>query len=212
MQPTTDAKPEIERNQVLLVRTGLSSVATGALMILISAGVGLAFRYVQVGSYLVTGFVPLVLRFIAEYLLISGLLQVADAPERWNIRELAIFSGLGTVLRPLLWVAVMVIPMMNMDWGIPAPMSLLIVLVDAASFAAVAYLLDRVETETGGQPRQPLAMAAFICAGVSGLVAILDILGLMPALPLPIGSLVTAALGAVLWVWVKQLNARLASR
>lgn len=211
MQPSSDAKPEIERNQLLQVRAGLKLVATGAFLILLSAGLGFVFRYVQVGSYMITGWGPLILRMVAEYFVVSGLLQVADAPERWNIRELAIFGGLGTLLRPLLWMANMLIPMLRMDWGIAMPMSLLIVLADAAAFATVVYLLDRIETETGGQPRQPLAMAAFGCAGLSALAALLDLLGILP-LPLPLGSLATCALGAVLWVWVKQLNARLATR
>ncbi|HUS63878.1 MAG TPA: hypothetical protein VMZ28_05005 [Kofleriaceae bacterium] len=211
MQPSSDAKPEIERNQLLQVRAGLRLLATGGLLILISAGLGLAFRYVQVANYMIMGWAPLILRMIAEYFVVSGLLQVADAPERWNIRELAIFGGLGTLLRPLLWMANMLIPMLHMDWGIPMPMSLLIVLADAAAFATVVYLLDRIETETGGQPRQPLAMAAFGCAGLSALVGLVELLGIV-SLPLPLGAVATCALGAVLWVWVKQLSARLATR
>jgi len=74
-----------------------------------------------------------------EVLLIGGMLKVAEGPERWKVRELAIFSGLGTLPRPLFWGLRLALTMVHLDWASSRLLQALVVLIDAAAFAGIAY-------------------------------------------------------------------------
>jgi hypothetical protein len=187
----------------------LKRVGKGALWIGIAGGISLLLRFAMLpGLYMVQGWVPLIVRLIGEAIMIGGLLALAEGPETWRIRELAIFSGLGTLPRPLLWAINMVLPFLHLDWGFAGFPFTMATLVDAGSFAAIVYLIERVETASGGQKQTPPAMAGYGAAGLLALSAILDLVGVMPA-TIPLLPLASAAVGIALFFQVKQLTDRL---
>jgi hypothetical protein len=207
-----ESKEQMERRQAQAAAAALKRVATGALWIGIAGGVSFLLRYMMIpGLYMLSGWGPLIVRLIGEAILIGGMLALAEAPESWRIpKEMAIFSGLGTLPRPLLYAVNMVLPYLRLDWGFSGFPLTVCVLVDAASFGAIVYLLERAETATGGKPQSPQAMAAYGAAGLMALSGLLDLVGVMPA-AIPILPLATAGVGIALYLHARQLSARLST-
>jgi hypothetical protein len=187
----------------------LKRVGKGALWIAIFGGVALLSRFVMIpGLYMIQGWIPLIIRIIAEAILIGGLLALAEGPETWKVRELAIFSGLGTLARPILWGVNMVLAMLHLDWGISGMPTTLVVLVDAGSFAAIVYLIERIEIASGGQKQTPPALAGYGAAGLLALTGVLDLVGVVPP-GIPLLALASGGVGVAILLQVKQLTARL---
>ncbi len=190
----------------------LKQAGKGALWIAIAAAAGLLLRSMFIpGLFMFQGWVPLIIRLIGEAIMIGGLLKLADAPDAWKVRELAIFSGLGTLPRPLLWAVNMSLPFLRLDWGLSGFPVTMTVLLDAGSFAAIIYMIDRIEVATGGKAKTQASMAGYAAAGVLAITGLMDLVGAIPA-AIPLAPLATAALAGALFFQVKLLNDRLATR
>jgi hypothetical protein len=202
---------QIERNQRRIAAGGMKQVVNGAIWLGAASASTLLFRFVRLhGPISVTAWVPLILRIVAEVMLVGGLLKLAEGPDRWRVRELAIFSGLGTLPRPLLWVLRMVLTMLRVDFGLATPLTALVILMDAAAFATIVYLFDRIETAETGRGDSTLGVAAYVASGLVALASVLEMASIVPY-TVPLSTLAGAGLAVTVYLLARRLHARLAA-
>ncbi len=203
-----DPAQNIEANQVGIARLGLKQVITGLGWLAGAYAIGLVGPYVPALPFAARGWLPLIARLVAEAVLIGGLLKVADGPDRWKVRELAIFGGLATLLRPLFWALRTGLFMVHVEWELSGLLSGLVVLVDAGAFAAIAYVLVRIQTESGGDAHPTLAVGVYVSAGVMGATTVLERF-VNVSRGVPLTALAGLALAVTLFLLARQCQASL---